>query len=343
VRGRHAARFLALAEEAAPHILRIERRTWLGRIEREHDNLRAAFDFCAGSGRIAEALRLAGALWRFWQFRGHLREGLQRVRRVLDDPASRAHPVEREAALEAAGGLAYWLADMVATTAAYQEALALARANADPARISNALYNLSFLEVWGKQSGRSTEERMQQADAELDEAVALARQAADRAGIARCLWSRSNNLAYLRNDYVAALVPLAEAIAIFREIGDHFGLAWALHSEGIARLHTGEFAASRAAFDEQVTLLGEARDPSGTAIALANQAQLAVAEGDLLRAFRLSGASAALRHLTGAELVSKVDAVEGRVIEATPEYEGARDEGLAMNFDQAVAFALRRS
>src|SRR6185503_7998025 len=120
VRGRHAARFLALVEEAAPHLLRVERRTWLARLDREHDNLRAAFDFCAGSGRIAEALRMAAALWRFWQFRGHLREGLQRVRRVLDDPASHAHPVAREAALEAAGGLSYWLGEMTATNSNYQ-------------------------------------------------------------------------------------------------------------------------------------------------------------------------------------------------------------------------------
>ena len=61
-----------------------------------------------------------------------------------------------------------------------------------------------------------------------------------------------------------------------------------------------------------------------------------------MRAIRLAGASAALRHLTGAELVSKVDEVEDRVLEATPEDEGARQEGLAMTFDQAVAFALRR-
>ena len=89
-------------------------------------------------------------------------------------------------------------------------------------------------------------------------------------------------------------------------------------------------------------MLGEARDPSGIAIALANQSELALAEGDRMRAIRLAGASEALRHLTGAELVSKVDEVEKRVLEPTPEDEGARQEGLAMTFDQAVAYALRR-
>jgi tetratricopeptide (TPR) repeat protein len=341
VRSRHALRFLALAEEAVPHLVRVERRLWLARLDREHDNLRAAFDFCAGSGRIVEALRLAAALWRFWQFHGHLREGIQRARRILDDPASLAHPAEREAALEAAGGLSYWLGDMTTAASSYNEALALARSNGDPLRISNALYNLSFLQVWANVD-RNPADRATDAEAEIDEALALARQVGDRGAIARCLWGKANITNYLRNDFASALAPLGEAILIFRELGDHFSLAWALHSEGLAHLKTSDFSAARAAFEEQATLLSDARDPSGLAIALGNMAQLAHAEGDRLRAIRLAGASAALRHLTGAELVSKIDTVEGRVVEATPENQGAWNEGLAMSIDQAVAYALRR-
>jgi predicted ATPase len=343
VRARHAARFLALAEEAAPHLLRLERRAWLARLEHEHDNLRAAFDFYAGSGRIEEALRFAASLWRFWQFRGHLREGITRVRRVLDDPASNAHPARREAALEAAGGLSYWLADWPTTSAAYDEALVLARASGDPARISNALYNLSFMVVRTQVDERFADGGGR-TEADADEALALARQVGDRALIARCLWARANVITYVRKDIPAALEALQESIRLSREIGDHFGLAWALHGQGMGRLKLGDVASARAALDEQIALLGEARDPSGVAIALGNQSQLAAAEGDRLRSIRLAGASAALRHLSGAELVSMVDAIEGRVMEGPPgpEEDGAWKEGLAMTFDQAVAYALRR-
>jgi len=341
IRNRHALRFLALAEEAAPHLLRTERRAWLARLDREHDNLRAAFDFCAGSGRIVEALRLAGALWRFWQFHGHLREGLQRIRRVLDDPASRGDPAGREAALEAAGGLSYWLGDMTTTMASYEEALVLARSTGDPRRISNALYNLSFIWVWANVD-KSDEERAAKGKAEIEEALALARQVGDRGAIARCLWGKANITNYLSNDAASAAQSLTEAIPIFRELGDHFSLAWALHSQGLMHLKNRDLPAARAAFDEQTGLLGEARDPSGLAIALGNMAQLAHAEGDRLRAVRLAGASAALRHLTGAELASKIDAIEGRVVEATPENQVAWNEGVAMNLDQALAYALRR-
>ena len=342
VRNRHALRFLALAEEAGPHLLRVERRAWLARLEREHDNLRAAFDFCAGSGRIVEALRLAAALWRFWQFRGHLREGLQRVRRVLDDPASRAHPAAREAALEAAGGLAYWLGDMAATTASYDEgAGARARERRPGAHLQRALQPLLPLRLG---AGRQEPRRAGRQRRGRDRRGAGPGPAGRRSGRHRPLpvGEGEHHELPAQRLRIAALVPLREAIPIFRELGDHFGLAWALHGEGLPSLKTGDLPAARAAFDEQVTLLGEARDPSGLAIALGNQSQLAIAEGDGLRAIRLAGASAALRHLTGAELVSKVDAIEGRVIEATPENQGAWNEGLAMTFDQALAYALRR-
>jgi hypothetical protein len=229
---------------------------------------------------------------------------------------------------------------MKTTSAAYDEALALARANGDPARISNALYNLSFLPVWADVD--SVSERAARAEAEIGEALALARQVGERGAIARCLWAKASELAYLRNDLAGSLAPLAEAVPMFRAVGDHFGLAWALHSVGLASVKTGDLPAARAAFDEELTLLHEAKDPSGLAIALADQAQLASAEGERLRAVRLRAASAALEQLTGAELVSKVDSVEGRVIETTPEEQGAWKEGLAMTVDQAVAFALRK-
>jgi non-specific serine/threonine protein kinase len=50
VRGRHAGWCLALAEEAEPALVGDNQREWLDRLEREHDNLRAALA-CASAGR----------------------------------------------------------------------------------------------------------------------------------------------------------------------------------------------------------------------------------------------------------------------------------------------------
>src|SRR5262249_10399152 len=81
LRSRHAKHYLALAEEAATHDLRWHPGDWLDRLELEHDNFRAALDRLHASGEHELALRLAAALWRFWQMRWHRAEG----ERCLED------------------------------------------------------------------------------------------------------------------------------------------------------------------------------------------------------------------------------------------------------------------
>ena len=110
----------------------------------------------------------------------------------------------------------------------------------------------------------------------------------------------------------------------------------------MARIKAGDLAAAQPALDELVTLLAEAHDTSGLAIALGDHSQLALAMSDRPRAFRLRGASQALQRLTGADIVAMVDAVEGRALETTPADEQAMQDGLDMSFDRAVAYALRR-
>lgn len=78
----HAHYFLALAESAAPALHGRDQRAWFFRLEREHDNLRAALRWLldqAGSDDSDVAaeweagLRLAGALGYFWYLRGYQR------------------------------------------------------------------------------------------------------------------------------------------------------------------------------------------------------------------------------------------------------------------------------
>ena len=80
VRAAHADVFLALAEEAAPQLQGADQRAWLDHLERDHDNLRAALAWAIERPAPDVAVRLAFALWRFWQQRGYLVE----ARRELD-------------------------------------------------------------------------------------------------------------------------------------------------------------------------------------------------------------------------------------------------------------------
>src|SRR5438128_5809285 len=80
----------------------------------------------------------AGALWRFWQQRGHLAEGRRWLREILSMPSGQGRTPARSKALTGAGGMAWWQQDRGAAGACYEEALAIERALGDPARIAEA-------------------------------------------------------------------------------------------------------------------------------------------------------------------------------------------------------------
>jgi predicted ATPase/class 3 adenylate cyclase len=141
---RHAEHFLALAEEAEPN-LRGSPKEWLDRLDREHDNLRAALDRLEASGESQLALRLAGALWRFWYLRGHYAEGRRRLEDALgtdDGPtAGRAKALNGATAMALAGG------DVATGRLRAEEALSLHRKLGDSWGIANSVLLLGNVEA----------------------------------------------------------------------------------------------------------------------------------------------------------------------------------------------------
>lgn len=95
VRDAHARYYLAMAAAAEPVIFGGEQAAWLERLEREHDNLRAAPAWLCERGDINRALQLSTALWQFRYLHGHLNEGISNLvefceRATAVDPALRA-------------------------------------------------------------------------------------------------------------------------------------------------------------------------------------------------------------------------------------------------------------
>ena len=143
LRRRHGDFFLGLAEAAEPN-LRGSPGEWLDRLEREHDNLRAALDRLATSGEDELALRLAAALWRFWYLKGHLREGRRRLENALR--ADERPTAARAKALNGSAVMAANTGDSEAAKLRAEEALALHRRLGDAWGAAYSVFMLGVVE-----------------------------------------------------------------------------------------------------------------------------------------------------------------------------------------------------
>jgi tetratricopeptide (TPR) repeat protein len=140
LRHRHAEFFLSFAEEAATHDLRFHPGDWFDRLEQEHDNLRAAFDQPDRPAGAGLRMRLAAALWRFWQMRGHIDEGRRRLEDAL---GADEHPTAARArALDGAAVMAVEGGDPATAKLRAEEALAIHRAQGDARGIAFSRYML---------------------------------------------------------------------------------------------------------------------------------------------------------------------------------------------------------
>ena len=122
---RHAAYFAALAEQAAsPRLDAPDGPALLVELDREHDNLRAALRWLLDHGRAEHSIRLAGALWSFWEARGHLSEGLAWLQAALAQGPT-ASPAARARALIGAAALHRTRSEYPAAVAAARESAAI--------------------------------------------------------------------------------------------------------------------------------------------------------------------------------------------------------------------------
>ena len=142
LRRKHADWFLALAEEAEPH-LRGDPTTWLERLETEHDNMRSALDALDDHDEAELALRLAWSLQRFWMIRGHLAEGRRRMERALAN--STDDSIERGKALSGLAVLTIMQRDYESTAALVEESRLLHRRLGDELGVATSEFHLALL------------------------------------------------------------------------------------------------------------------------------------------------------------------------------------------------------
>ena len=225
----HALRFLALAEDAHVHLTGPDQSMWFDRLEIEHGNLRAALAW-AEKGETDIAMRFGSALWRFWATRGHLREGCDRIDRMLHMPGADQPTLLRARLLHGAATLTHEIADYRRARPLAEESLAIARLYGDQPLTAIALNNVGWLLV---RMGDLTA-----GEALSEEALALNRELGDRRGVAIALHNLGWSAAF-RGDHDRACTFNAESLEWRRRHGDPRGIAFAMTDLGWTEMRRG--------------------------------------------------------------------------------------------------------
>ncbi len=286
---RHAAHFGALAETAEAELRGKNQVAWLGRLEREHDNLRAALQWALAAGEPEIALRMAGALARFWFLRGHLTGGRKWLEAALA-ACSPAPSAERARALSGVALLAYPQGATAMSRSLLEESLAMSRTLGDKTAIA---YTLNILALVVQQQGERETTRLL-----LEESLAIQRELGDRWGIAQSL-NNLGELARAEGDYGTARSLYEECLLTLRALGSKWDLASPLYNLGSVALRQGDYKSAAGLFTESLSYHREKQMLGGIAAGLLGAAGVAAAARQPLRAARLFGASERLREAIG--------------------------------------------
>jgi predicted ATPase len=336
-RRRHVAFFLALAEEAEPRIRGHDQIEWLDRLEADNDNLRAAIGRSLEAGEAPTAARIGWSLSMYWVMRARQSEGRLLMEQTLarggDFPAQmRARAIWALAACVYGSGDNEWL------MALCEEDIALSKQAGDT-RVE--AYALGIMGMAALQLGE-----LERATRVLEESLDMFRRQGDDWGAAQVL-TQMTVAPLRRGDYPRAAAYAEEALELTRRTGDRQAGNIALYALAQVALASGEHERAARYFRDALTLSFEVWDRTNVAYCLQGLAAVAEALGEPRNAMRLLGAAEGLLEVTGTYLYAHMDhELHQRVAHAARErlgeqqWSAARDEGRAMSFEEAVAYAL---
>jgi non-specific serine/threonine protein kinase len=347
VRRRHAEYFLGLAERARGRLRGPEGARWLNRLEGDHDNLRKAIDWGEATGDrdggpsgIEIATRIAAALAWFWMLRSHLRQGRERVERLRARAASGTAAHAR--ALLAGSALARYMGDADAALRLADEGLAEWTALGDRRQVAVALARV------GDAHGRLG--AFDRARELLEECAALSGDVSHTADLEYSIVVMQAQVAWAAGDLESAKAQFEQGIALGRSEGDTHSTLISLRHLGLLAEREGDLERARRLLAEAVGLARELGDQPCSMFGLAGLAYVAAAADQPERAVRLLAAVGGLHEVTGFALARSTEAggfdqvvAALRTTLAAEWFTAAWDEGRAMGFAQAVAYALEET
>ncbi|GGM41763.1 BTAD domain-containing putative transcriptional regulator [Dactylosporangium sucinum] len=240
-RAAHAAHFLALLEQAEPHLRTAAQVEWLERLRPERDNVHAAVAHFCESGEAIGAYRIgaaAGWLWTFEDTHAEAAASLDRIRRVPGDVPAGLRVVVLAVHLVNSG----FAGDFVFAGDELDELVALA-ATVPPAGAHPFVSLIEPVVAMFR-----------------DDSEAGAAAVAERLAQPIDAWSRAMLLSILGHmrendgDIAGMRAALEASAAEFREVGERWGLSMTVSSLADAHARRGDLAAAVAGLEESVRL-----------------------------------------------------------------------------------------
>ena len=335
----HAQFFRDLAESAEPHLTGPDFGEWLARLTAEVPNLRAALRWALESrdaGAVEIGLLTAGALWRYWQLTGSLREAADWLDGLLKRDGDDVAPSARAKALQGAGGIAYWQNDLARSRQLYEESVKIYRQVGGKGELANALNDLAYLPM--------LQGEIPLAQELFTEARDLFQELGDSWHTALAEMNIASTKFFV-GDYESARQTIEAVVPVIRERGDRFWLTEAVTGLGQLEQLTGRYVQARGHYAESLQLALEAGTVPQVAMVLEPLSNVDSAEGNHRRAVLLWSAAQAIKERVGggapSEMMQTVDP-RSAASEAIGEEAVAQawDEGQLLTLEQAVARAL---
>jgi predicted ATPase/DNA-binding CsgD family transcriptional regulator len=379
MRDRHLQCFLQLVEETAPKLNGEYQQLWLGWLEGQVDNLRAALDWSLESRQIEAGLRIAVDLYQFWTIRNYREEGLRWYERLMACAGEGVSPVVQANALAYASLMASFAGDTEKQMRYAEEAVRVGEIGGPEGKeaLATALGAQTFaaqktgnfhtaftlglrqIDLQRELSDRlmlglslsyysfmaMSLQRYDKARAMLDEGLPILREVGNPYRTAMAL-NYKGDLARCEQNYVEALAAYDESISLLREIEAVRDLASAYHNQGHAYLHLGDIEGARTLFKESMAIHQEQHNTLGMAECLLGFAALALADQTPAAAARLLATAEAVggRHVTSDWAATRLayESLLARTREAMREGVFLQEQaaGRAWSLERTVAYAL---
>jgi len=266
----HALYYLRLAEEAESKLRGPQQAEWLGRLEREQDNLRTALQWALEHEERKLALGLGSALLDFWLIEGQISEGYTQLACALANSEGTEVLVLAKA-LGACGWLAWTQGDFSQAEKCCQKSLALYREEGETPGIALSLHRLGWVV---HTQGDHTRARLL-----LEESLAYFRELDDSLGMGDALRALGN-VSLIQGEYASACTLLEESLALYRKVGSTSGVAEALQQLARVLLFQGELARAESLVEEGLALFRQVGYKRGLAFALVTKGLIAFDLGE---------------------------------------------------------------